>query len=134
MGQKEDEHSILDALDPGEQEAGGQEALSPEEERSILAEINHIREHIDVLEEAARAARAVEFDQIRMVVEQLEGVAAAARAVESDLARELANTNRMSVATARIVRDRLANALRALAEALVAAEASDRKNSTESRP
>jgi ABC-type transporter Mla subunit MlaD len=124
MGEREDERSMLEALDPGEHEA-----ISPEEERSILAEINHIREHIEVLEDAARAARATEFDQIRIVVEQLEAVAAAARAVESDLARELANTNRMSVATARIVRDRLANALRALAEALETAEASDRKKS-----
>jgi ABC-type transporter Mla subunit MlaD len=121
MGDTEDERSILDALDPG-----GEEAVSPEEERSILEEINHIREHIEVLEDAARAARAVEFEQIRRVVEQLEAVAAAARAVESDLARELANTNRMSVATARIVRDRLATALRALAEVLVTEE-SDRK-------
>lgn len=129
MGDTEDEHSILGALDPGAQQAG-----TSEEESSILEEINRIREHIEVLEDAARAARALEFDQIRTVVEQLEAVAAAARAVESDLARELANTNRMSVATARIVRDRLANALRALAEALEAAEGSDRKNSTESRP
>jgi len=129
MGETDDERSILDALDPG-----GQEAISSEEERSILAEINHIRQHIEVLEDAARTARAVEFDQIRTVVEQLETVAAAARAVESDLARELANTNRMSVATARIVRDRLAGALRALAEALVTAEGSNQKSSTESRP
>ena len=123
MSDTEDERSIIEALDPG-----GQEALSAEEERSILEEMNHIREHIDVLEDAARAARAAEFDQIRIVVEQLEAVAAAARGVESDLARELANTNRMSVATARIVRDRLANALRALAEALETAEASDQRN------
>ena len=129
MSDTEDERSILDALDPG-----GQEALSPEEERSILEEINHIREHIEVLEDAARAARAVEFEQIRTVVEQLEAVAAAARAVESDLARELANTNRMSVATARIVRDRLAAALRALAEALVTAEGPNSKSSTGSQP
>jgi ABC-type transporter Mla subunit MlaD len=126
MGEREDERSILEALDPGEQEA-----ISPEEERSIVAEINHIREHLEVLEDAARAARAVEFDQIRIVVEQLEAVAAAARAVESDLTRELANTNRMSVATARIVRDRLAGALRALAEALETAEGIGSK---ESRP
>jgi hypothetical protein len=129
MSHTEDERSILEALDPRDQEA-----LTPEEERSILEEINHIREHIEVLEDAARAARAVEFDQIRTVVEQLEAVAAAARGVESDLARELANTNRMSVATARIVRDRLAAALRALAEVLDTREASDRKSSTESRP
>ena len=129
MSDTEDERSIIEALDPG-----GQEALSAEEERSILEEMNHIREHIDVLEDAARAARAAEFDQIRIVVEQLEAVAAAARGVQSDLARELANTNRMSVATARIVRDRLANALRALAEALETADVSDRRSSTESRP
>jgi predicted RNA-binding Zn ribbon-like protein len=125
----EDERSILDALDPG-----GQQAARAEEQRSILEEINHIREHIEVLEDAARAARAVEFEQIRTVVEQLEAVAAAARAVESDLARELADTNRMSVATARIVRDKLAVALRALAEVLATAEGSERKSSTESRP
>jgi preprotein translocase subunit SecA len=129
MGDTEDERSMLDALDPG-----GQEAASVEEQRSILEEINHIREHIEVLEDAARAARAVEFEQIRTVVEQLEAVAAAARAVESDLARELANTNRMSVATARIVRDKLAVALRALAEVLETAEGSERRSSTESRP
>jgi uncharacterized protein YjgD (DUF1641 family) len=129
MGDMEDERSMLDALDPGQHEA-----VSPEEERSIVAEINHIRQHLEVLEDAARAARAVEFDQIRLVVEQLEAVAAAARAVESDLTRELANTNRMSVATARIVRDRLATALRTLAEALETAEASDRKKSLKARP
>jgi ABC-type transporter Mla subunit MlaD len=129
MGDTEDERSMLDALDPGDQEAA-----SAEEQRSILEEINHIREHIEVLEDAARAARAVEFEQIRTVVEQLEAVAAAARAVESDLARELANTNRMSVATARIVRDKLAVALRALAEVLETAEGSERRSSTESRP
>ena len=129
MGDTENERSMLEALNPAEQEA-----ISPEEERSILAEINHIREHIEVLEDAARAARAVEFDQIRIVVEQLEAVAAAARAVESDLGRELANTNRLSVATARIVRDRLATVLRALAEALETAEGSDPKTPKESRP
>jgi hypothetical protein len=129
MGETEDERSMLEALDPAEQEA-----ISADEERSILAEINHIREHIEVLEDAARAARATEFDQIRIVVEQLEAVAAAARAVESDLGRELANTNRLSVATARIVRDRLATALRALAEALETAEGPDRQTPKESRP
>jgi hypothetical protein len=129
MGERQDERSMLEALDPAQQGA-----ISPEEQRSILAEINHIREHIEVLDDPARAALATEFEQIRIVVEQLEAVAAAARAVESDLARELADTNRMSVATARIVRDRLAAALRALAEALETAEASDHKGSKESRP
>ena len=129
MGETEDKGSILDALDPGREEVS-----HTDDERSILVDINHIREHLETLEDAARAARAVEFDQIRAVVEQLETVAAAARAVESDLARELAETNRMSVATARVVRDRLAAALRALAEALVTAEGSNSKNSAEPRP
>ena len=129
MGDTEDEHSILEALDPGSQEVG-----RTEEDRSILVDINHIREHLETLEDAARAARAVEFDQIRAVVEQLETVATAARAVESDLARELAETNRMSVATARVVRDRLAAALIALAEALITAEGPSNTSSTESQP
>ncbi len=129
MGDMEEERSILEALDPGQREE-----VSAEEAHSILLDINHIREHIETLEDAARAARAVEFDQIRVVVEQLESVAAAARAVESDLARELADTNRMSVATARVVRDRLAAALRALAEALVTAEGPNSKSSTGSQP
>jgi ABC-type phosphate transport system auxiliary subunit len=91
-------------------------------ERSILADINHIREHIETLEEAARVAREVEFGQIRAVVEQLEAVAIAAKAVERDLSQELATTNRLSVSTARLIRDQLAVTLRALAEALVVQE------------
>jgi hypothetical protein len=129
MGDMEDKGSMLEALEPGREEVGG-----AEDERSILLDINHIREHIEVLEDAARAARAVEFDQIRAVVEQLETVATAARAVEGDLARELADTNRLSVATARVVRDRLAAALRALAEALVTAEGPHDTSSTEPQP
>ncbi len=86
-------------------------------ERSILAEIDHIREHIETPEEAAGVAPAVEFDQIRAVVQQLEAVAVAAKAVERDLAQELATTNRLSASTARLIRDQLATTLRALAEA-----------------
>jgi len=124
MGAGEDERSLLGALEPGRQlDTGGAEGeLSvfeciTDEERSILGEINRIREHLETLEEA-RVARAVEFDQIRAVVEQLEAVAAAAKAVEHDLSQELASTNRLSVASARLVRDRLAFTLRALADAL----------------
>jgi hypothetical protein len=115
MAGKEEEHSILGALKPARQSEIG---LS-DDERSILADINHIREHIETLEEASRVARVVEFDQIRAVVEQLEAVAIAAKAVERDLSQELATTNRLSVSTARLIRDQLALTLRALAEALV---------------
>ena len=118
MGNTEDERSIVEALEPGRR----LETDLTEEERSILADLNHIGAHIEVLEDAARAARAVEFDQIRAVVQQLEMVAVAAKAAEGDIARELADTNRMSVVGARVVRDRLAVALRALATALVAQE------------
>ena len=118
MGGTEEERSLLGALEPERRLA----MSSTEEQSSILDELNHIREHIETLEDAARAARAVEFEQIRAVVEQLETVAAAARAVERDLSTELADTNRLSVATARLVRDRLASTLRALAEALVTTE------------
>jgi hypothetical protein len=120
MGSTEDKPSMLDALEPTREPA----ASITEEERSILADINHIREHIETLEEASRAARAVEFEQIRAVVEQLEAVAVAAKAVERDLSQELATTNRLSVSTARLIRDQLAATLRALAEALVAQERS----------
>lgn len=121
MGGAEEEGSMLGALEPGRRlDAGG----NTEGDRSILADLNHIRDHIAVLEEAARVARAVEFDQIRAVVEQLEVVAAAARAVERDLAAELSDTNRLSVATARFLRDRLGETLQALAEALGAVERS----------
>jgi len=109
---------MLEALEPTRQ----LNADITDEERSILADINHISEHIETLEEAARVARVVEFDQIRAVVEQLEAVAAAAKAVERDLSQELATTNRLSVSTARLIRDQLATTLRALAEALVAQE------------
>ena len=115
MANVDDEHSMLDALEPTKQ--SGRD--SPGEESSILEDINHLREHIQTLKEAARVARAVEFDQIRAVVEQLEAVAAAAKAVERDLSQELATTNRLSVSTARLVRDQLAATLHALAEALV---------------
>jgi hypothetical protein len=110
----DDDHSILDALEP----RGRADKTTTDDEPSILADIDHLREHIETLEEAARAARAVEFDQIRAVVAQLEAVAVAARAVEHDLSQELASTNRLSVSTARLVRDQLAATLRALAEAL----------------
>jgi hypothetical protein len=123
MSSTEDEHvdeecSMLGALEPGRRLDVGSGA----EGRSILGDINHIRDHIETLEDAARAARAFEFEQIRAVVEQLEAVAVAAKAVERDLSKELADTNRLSVSTARLVRDRLASTLRALAEALVAQE------------
>ena len=117
-GSTQSDPSMLEALEPGRQPGTG----LTDEENSILEDINHIREHIETLEEAARVARAVEFDQIRAVVEQLEQVAAAARAVERDLSQELSSTNRLSVSTARLVRDRLATTLRALAEALVVAD------------
>lgn len=126
MGNTEDEHSMLDALEPARKLDSG----AADEGRSILEEINHVGEHIETLEEAARVARAVEFDQIRSVVEQLEAVAGAARAVERDLSQELATTNRLSVATARLVRDQLAVTLRALAEALVVQDAADSNRST----
>ena len=120
MASIDDEHSILDALDPtrrpGEDVGGG--------EPSILADIDHVREHIATLEEAARVARAVEFDQIRAVVEQLEAVAIAAKAVERNLSQELADTSRVSVSTARLIRDQLAATLHALAEALAVRERS----------
>ena len=73
-GSTQGDRSMLEALEPGRQPGTG----VADEETSILADINHIREHIETLEEAARVARAVEFDQIRAVVEQLEQVAAAA--------------------------------------------------------
>jgi hypothetical protein len=118
MGGTEEERSMLGALEPGARLDAG----SIGDDHSILAEINHIRDHIETLEEAARVARAVEFDQLRAVVEQLEAVAAAAKAVEHDISTELADTSRLSVATARLLRDRLAETLHALAEALVAAD------------
>jgi ABC-type transporter Mla subunit MlaD len=119
MAGTEDEHSMLDALEPTRQLD-----RVTDEERSILGDINHLREHIQTLEEAARVAREVEFDQLRAVVEQLESVAGAAKAVERDLSQELASTNRLSVSTARLVRDQLAGTLHALAEALVVRDSS----------
>ena len=128
MASREDERSILEELDPGRTADTASTAAdtgATQDERSLLDELNHMRGYVETLEDAARAARAVEFDQIRAVVEQLEAVAAVAKAAEHDLARELADTNRMSVAGARLVRDRLASTLRALAEALVAADRSE---------
>jgi predicted RNA-binding Zn ribbon-like protein len=118
MGGTEEERSMLEDVHPrGRAEIEGRDSLR-DEEHSILADLNGIRDHIQTLEEAARAARAVEFDQLRSVVRQLELVAAAAQAVERDLTQELSDTSRVSVATARLVRERLALALRALSDAL----------------
>jgi hypothetical protein len=119
MGDREEERSMLEDVQPGRRaEVEGRDS-ELEGEHSILAELNHIGEHIQTLEEAARVARAVEFEQLRSVVKQLELVAAAAQAVERDLTQELSDTSRVSVATARMVRERLALALRALSDALV---------------
>jgi hypothetical protein len=112
------ESSMLEALHPTGREDSAETEVARQEERSILGDLNHIGEHIQTLEEAARAARAVEFEQLRSVVAQLELVADAAKQVEGDLARELSETSRVSVATARLVRQRLASALRALSDAL----------------
>jgi hypothetical protein len=114
MGDREEERSMLEDVQP----KGRAEISAREEEHSILAELNHIGDHIQTLEEAARAARMVEFEQLRSVVRQLELVADAAKAVERDLTQELSDTSRVSVATARMVRERLAFALRALSDAL----------------
>jgi hypothetical protein len=117
MGDKKEERSMLEDVQPrGRAESEARD--SAREEDPILADLNHIGDHIQTLEEAARAARAVEFDQLRSVVRQLELVAAAAQAVERDLTQELSDTSRVSVATARMVRERLAIALRALSDAL----------------
>jgi hypothetical protein len=118
MGDREQERSMLDDVQPSGRAESEAKVSAREEEHSILADLNHIGDHIQTLEEAARAARAVEFDQLRSVVRQLELVAAAAQAVERDLTQELSDTSRVSVATARMVRERLAIALRALSEAL----------------
>jgi hypothetical protein len=119
MGGTEEERTMLDDVHPrGRTDNEGRESRR-EGEHSILADLNHIGDHIQTLEEAARAARVVEFEQLRSVVRQLELVAAAAQAVERDLTQELSDTSRVSVATARMVRERLALALRALSEALV---------------
>jgi hypothetical protein len=118
MGDKEEERSMLEDVQPrGRAEVEGRESAR-DREHSILADLNHIGDHIQTLEEAARAARVVEFEQLRSVVRQLEVVATAAQAVERDLTQELSDTSRVSVATARMVRERLAIALRALSDAL----------------
>ena len=100
MGRRgEEERSMLGALEPGRRLYPG-----VQEDHSILADFNHIRDHIATLEEAARVARAVEFEQLRAVVEQLEAVAGAAKAVERDLSVELAGRRvGPSVSTARLV-------------------------------
>jgi ABC-type transporter Mla subunit MlaD len=125
MGDGEQEHSMLENLAKERAESVGREAPLGEGARSILADINHIRDHIQTLEEAARAAREVEFDQLRAVIAQLELVADAAKAVERDISQELSDTSRVSVATARVLRERLAVALRSLAEALATVEDKD---------
>jgi hypothetical protein len=118
MSDREEERSILEDVQPrGRAEVEGR-GSKQEDERSILVDLNGIRDHIQTLEEAARAARAVEFEHLRSVVTQLEMVAQAAKAVERDLTQELSDTSRVSVATARMVRERLAIALRALSDAL----------------
>ncbi len=119
MGDTEEERSMLEDVHPrGRAEIEGR-GSAREGERSILGDLNHIGDHIQTLEEAARAARVVEFEQLRSVVGQLEVVAEAAKGVERDLTQELSDTSRVSVATARLVRERLALALRALSDALV---------------
>ena len=118
MGGKEEERSMLEDVQPGGRAEIEGRGSAQEEEHSILTELNHIGDHIQTLEEAARAARAVEFEQLRSVVSQLERVAEAAKGVERDLTQELSDTSRVSVATARMVRERLAIALRALSDAL----------------
>jgi hypothetical protein len=122
MSESERESSMLDDLHPTGRAEGAGSEVPKEDERSILKDLNHIGVHIQTLEEAARAARAVEFEQLREVVSQLELVAQAAKQVEGDLARELSETSRVSVATARLVRQRLAEALRALSDALSVSE------------
>jgi uncharacterized protein with HEPN domain len=122
MGDKGGEHSMLEDMSGERAEIVGREAPPGEGTRSILADINHIRDHIQTLEDAARAAREVEFDQLRAVIGQLELVAEAAKAVERDISQELSDTSRVSVATARVLRERLAIALRSLSEALATVE------------
>jgi hypothetical protein len=117
MGETEERSMLEDVHPRGGAEIAGR-GPQREGERSILGDLNGISEHIQTLEEAARAARAVEFEHLRSVVTQLELVAEAAKAVERDLTQELSDTSRISVATARMVRERLALALRALSDAL----------------
>ncbi len=124
MGHEEERRSMLDDLSRERADTAAKDVPGGQDDpHSILADINHIRDHIQTLEEAARVAREVEFDQLRAVVAQLELVAEAAKAVERDLSQELSDTSRVSVATARVVRERLAAALLALAEALATAQA-----------
>jgi uncharacterized protein with HEPN domain len=125
MGDQEQEHSMLENLAKERAESAAREVPRGEGARSILADINHIRDHIQTLEDAARAAREVEFDQLRSVIAQLELVAEAAKAVERDISQELSDTSRVSVATARVLRERLAVALRSLSEALATVEDKD---------
>jgi uncharacterized protein with HEPN domain len=125
MADQEQERSMLENLAKERAESVGREAPVNEGAHSILADINHIRDHIQTLEDAARAAREVEFDQLRAVIAQLELVAEAAKAVERDISQELSDTSRVSVATARVLRERLAVALRSLSEALATVEDKD---------
>jgi ABC-type transporter Mla subunit MlaD len=126
MGNQEEERSMLENLARERAESVAREAPRAEGAHSILADINHLREHIQTLEEAARTARQVEFDQLRAVIGQLEQVAEAAKAAERDISQELSDTSRVSVATARVLRERLAVALRSLSEALATVEDKDR--------
>ena len=126
MGDQEEERSMLENLARERAESVGREAPRGEGAHSILADINHLRDHIQTLEEAARTARQVEFDQLRAVIGQLEQVAEAAKAAERDISQELSDTSRVSVATARVLRERLAVALRSLSEALATVEDKDR--------
>ncbi len=85
MGDTEEERSMLEDVQPrGKAEIEGRES-GREGEHSVLTDLNHIGDHIQTLEEAARAARVVEFEQLRSVVGQLELVADAAKGVERDL-------------------------------------------------
>jgi hypothetical protein len=118
MSDREEERSMLEDVQPRGRAEIEERGSGRQEEHSALEDLNHIGDHMQTLEEAARAARAVEFEQLRSVVSQLELVAAAAKAVERDLTQELSDTSRVSVATARMVRERLALALRALSDAL----------------
>jgi uncharacterized protein with HEPN domain len=124
MGDQDEKHSMLENL--ASERAESLERQAPHgDPHSILADINHLRDHIQILEEAARSARQVEFDQLRAVIAQLELVAEAAKAVERDISQELSDTSRVSVATARVLRERLAVALRSLSEALATVEGKD---------
>jgi uncharacterized protein with HEPN domain len=125
MGDQGEGHSMLENLASERAESVERHAPREKDPRSILADINHLRDHIQTLEDAARSARQVEFDQLRAVIAQLELVAEAAKAVERDISQELSDTSRVSVATARVLRERLAVALRSLSEALATVEGKD---------